>query len=130
MKTKARKLYDEGYAEAVSHTAGIAMPSRQTEADEQVPYLKGVAAALRKATERAEKELFDAERAQDRAVSIREEYEHPHEHPPRETQRRVPKIPPESPPRGSPLRLATERSALCTKSESMVIGNIETRTSR
>lgn len=73
--TTAKKLYEEGYANTVDRTIGIlALPRKMNIEGEKVPYLKGVVARLRQTLEEAEKDLTAAEVAQDRAVSIREEY--------------------------------------------------------
>jgi hypothetical protein len=75
----AKEAYAEGFAHATSrHLQGIlALPRPLAVDGEKYPYLKGVVQALRLSLENAERALAEAEAAQDRAVSIREEYDDP-----------------------------------------------------
>lgn len=74
-KPSSRSFYEEGYAATTDRTLGLlALPRRMAVEGEKVPYLKGVVARLRQALESAEQDLAAAEVAQDRAVSLREEF--------------------------------------------------------
>jgi len=73
-----KQAREEGFAHAVNRTQGIlALPRPLAVEGEKVPWLKGVLTVLRSTLEAAERALAKAEAAQDRAVSIREEYADP-----------------------------------------------------